>query len=241
MLALGLLTACGVVRKNFGRIPKGPKSADFEPKAWAVAMVLKMVDFGKCGKITGFRSSDPVDIFKGKPSERPKSTYSGQNIWAVAHRFAWRNEWLWVFCFRAVRHDLLLTVRARGELGTWPWWPLPAQPRVKVRGECLSPWLVEFARARTVMIDGAFAFLYQKRTGLMFWLPVFGVNCCFFRWSPFVFNTLELSQGGMPPSVMSEGDYGEVFEQRLVFVLPDWKVHRLPQPRTNAGKWWSQS
>ena len=40
---------------------------------------------------------------------------------------------------------------------------------------------------------------------------------------------------------MSEGDYGEVFEQQLVLVLSDGKVHRLPQPRINAGKWWSQT
>ena len=39
----------------------------------------------------------------------------------------------------------------------------------------------------------------------------------FFRKLPFAYNTLELSQGHMPPSVMSEGDYSEVvFEQQLV-------------------------
>ena len=37
MLTTGFLGAGGIVRKDFGRIPKGPKSADFEEKAWALA------------------------------------------------------------------------------------------------------------------------------------------------------------------------------------------------------------
>ena len=53
----------------------------------------------------------------------------------------------------------------------------------------------------------------------MFLLPVFGVNLYFSRWSPFVFNTFEVSQGEGPPSVMLEGGCGEQFEQQLMLCL----------------------
>ena len=37
MLENAVLTVFGLVREDFGRIRKGPKSTDFEQKAWAVA------------------------------------------------------------------------------------------------------------------------------------------------------------------------------------------------------------
>ena len=40
MLESGFLTAYGIIREDFGRIAKGPKSADFEQKAWAIARRL---------------------------------------------------------------------------------------------------------------------------------------------------------------------------------------------------------
>ena len=40
----------GLVRNDLGRIFKGPKSADFEQKPWAIAHRFKMADFGECQK-----------------------------------------------------------------------------------------------------------------------------------------------------------------------------------------------
>ena len=37
MLGKGFLTVLGLVPKDLGRILKGPKSADFDQKAWAIA------------------------------------------------------------------------------------------------------------------------------------------------------------------------------------------------------------
>ena len=37
MLRNGFLTVLGLVRNDLGRILRGPKSADFEQKAWAIA------------------------------------------------------------------------------------------------------------------------------------------------------------------------------------------------------------
>ena len=37
VLANGFSNAFGIVGKDLGRIPKGPKSVDFEQKAWAIA------------------------------------------------------------------------------------------------------------------------------------------------------------------------------------------------------------
>ena len=37
MLGKGFLTVLGLVRMDLGRILKGPKSADFEQKPWAIA------------------------------------------------------------------------------------------------------------------------------------------------------------------------------------------------------------
>ena len=37
MLGNGFLTVLGLVRNDLGRIFKGPKSDDFEQKAWAIA------------------------------------------------------------------------------------------------------------------------------------------------------------------------------------------------------------
>ena len=37
MIGNGFLTVLGLVPNDLGRILKGPKSADFEQKAWAVA------------------------------------------------------------------------------------------------------------------------------------------------------------------------------------------------------------
>ena len=74
----------------------------------------------------------------------------------------------------------------------------------------------------------------------MFWFPVVGVNLYFSRWSPFLFNSLEVSEGEMPPSVTSEGGCGEV-EQEIMFCLQIEKIRRLPHPWRNIGKWWSQS
>ena len=45
MLANGFLIDCGTVLEDFGRIPKGPKSADFDQKAHGF-----VADFGKCRK-----------------------------------------------------------------------------------------------------------------------------------------------------------------------------------------------
>ena len=37
MLGKGFHTVLGVLRNDLGRILEGPKSADFEQKAWAIA------------------------------------------------------------------------------------------------------------------------------------------------------------------------------------------------------------
>ena len=37
MLANGILTVSGLVRKDFERISKGLESTDFDQKAWAIA------------------------------------------------------------------------------------------------------------------------------------------------------------------------------------------------------------
>ena len=37
MLGNGFLTVLGLVRNDLGRILEGPKSADLEQKAWAIA------------------------------------------------------------------------------------------------------------------------------------------------------------------------------------------------------------
>ena len=81
--------------------------------------------------------------------------------------------------------------------------PLPSHPLTS-HGQRLSPWLVNIARARKVLITKVFAFLYQKRTVWMFSLPDFAVNLRFSRCSPFVFNTLDVSQEGVPPCVMAD-------------------------------------
>ena len=41
MLGNGFLTVLGLVRNDLGRILEGPKSADFEQKAWAIAHGFK--------------------------------------------------------------------------------------------------------------------------------------------------------------------------------------------------------
>ena len=46
MLANGFPTAFGLVGEDFGWIPKGPKSADFEQKAWAKAHGFEDGGFG---------------------------------------------------------------------------------------------------------------------------------------------------------------------------------------------------
>ena len=45
------VTTCATVCVDLGWIRKGRKLADFEQKAWAIAMVLNMVDFGKTWKL----------------------------------------------------------------------------------------------------------------------------------------------------------------------------------------------
>ena len=37
MIGNGFLTVLGLLRNDLGRILEGPKSADFEQKAWAIA------------------------------------------------------------------------------------------------------------------------------------------------------------------------------------------------------------
>ena len=41
MLANGILTVSGLVRKDFKRISKGLKSTDFDQKAWAITHGLE--------------------------------------------------------------------------------------------------------------------------------------------------------------------------------------------------------
>ena len=45
--ANGFPTTFGIVPEDFGLIPKGPKSTDFDQNPWA-PMVLNRVDLGKC-------------------------------------------------------------------------------------------------------------------------------------------------------------------------------------------------
>ena len=107
-----------------------------------------------------FRSTDAVDILKGYTWERPKSgpwfslkerVHCEPSVFAQCDIiFSWP-------CERV--EDWVLDLGAHS----------PAQPRVRVHGKCLSLWLVEFARARTVMIDDNLHFW-------IIWLPVFGVN-----------------------------------------------------------------
>ena len=49
MVANGFLGACWIVREDFGRIPKGSKSAEFHRKAWGLAHGFE-ADFVKCTK-----------------------------------------------------------------------------------------------------------------------------------------------------------------------------------------------
>ena len=74
---------------------------------------------------------------------------------------------------RAVWHHLLLESAWRTGyliLGA-PTLPSPAALK---RATCsLIPWLVQFARARTVMVTGIFAFWFQRRPSWIFWVSVF--------------------------------------------------------------------
>ena len=148
------------------------------------------------------------------------------NFSGCSPRFAWRRFMLSLFCSRAG-----VTSSAPDRASTWrtKYLNLTLPSRASTcHGQRVGSWLVKIARARTVMVTGTFAFyLYQKRTGWMFWLPVFGVKWCFSRWSPSDFNTLEVSQGEVPPSVMSEGGCCEIFEQQLALGVCRLKIHRL--------------
>ena len=46
VIANGFRTVLGLVRKDFVGIPKGPKSTDFEQKAWAIAHGFEEGGFG---------------------------------------------------------------------------------------------------------------------------------------------------------------------------------------------------
>ena len=115
-----------------------------------------------------------MDKFRYYGYDRPKSArHSDQNTWAVAHVFAWRNEYF-APCSVFTRCDIVVFRPA----GAWrtgylilvpP--PLPSSAWT-CHGQRLSPWLVKFARARTVMVTGTFAFLYQKRTRWMLLLQL---------------------------------------------------------------------
>ena len=45
MLRNGFITVLGLVRNDLGRILKGPKSADFKQKAWAIAHAFETGGF----------------------------------------------------------------------------------------------------------------------------------------------------------------------------------------------------
>ena len=51
MLANEFLSAFGVVNQDFGCLGKGPKSADFEQKAWAIAHGFEHGGFGQMPEI----------------------------------------------------------------------------------------------------------------------------------------------------------------------------------------------
>ena len=51
MPANGFLSAFGVVSQDFRLIRKGPKSADFEQKPWAIAHGFEHGEFGYVSKI----------------------------------------------------------------------------------------------------------------------------------------------------------------------------------------------
>ena len=96
MLSNGFLTACGIVRVDFGWIRKGPKLADFEqncPWFWRP-------DFGKCRESfqtsrnasymlqNGFLTTcGIVDQDFGSIRKGPKSAYSEQKACATAYGF----------------------------------------------------------------------------------------------------------------------------------------------------------
>ena len=84
--------------------------------------------------------------------------------------------------------------------------PPPSPPSRRARTshrQRLSPWLVKVARALVVMVTGPVICIFvPEADGLNVLISAFGVNWYFFRWSTFVFNTLEVSQEEVPLSMM---------------------------------------
>ena len=105
-LANGILSAFEVVSQDFRWIRKGPKSADFEQKAWAIAHGFENGGFWQVPDIVpnslkslnrlpkwflssfGLLSQDFRWIRKG-----PKSADFEQKAWAIAHGFEHGGFW----------------------------------------------------------------------------------------------------------------------------------------------------
>ena len=144
-------------------------------------------------------------------------------FWAKSLGFStwyWLTEWVIV----SLLLSRSVTSSARDRASAWRTGyltlvplPCPAKCETPTRNASVRDWLNSHEPRWWWW---CICILCQKWTGWMFLLPVFRVNWCFFRWSPFIFDTLERSHGDMPPSMMSEGDCGEVLEQQPVFVVP---------------------
>ena len=123
MLENGFATACGIIRVDFGWIRKGPKSADFwansvgySPSFWRWRI---LVSAGTTGHLLWLQW-----IFSKVTLENDRSR--SIPLRAVAHRFGDGGSACEPSVF--VQCDIIcsiVTLRARGGLGTWPWCLLP--------------------------------------------------------------------------------------------------------------------